>query len=315
MNFNNNNLFKSLKKLPKKIFKSSVSSKNSNLSNLSKKNLNSPYLQKKQKRKKKLDLNGRNYICSICKKAYLSYPALYTHNRNYHDIIPVTGKPKIFRNKIDSNNKSLFKYNQSDFTLNDNKDITYIINFIIKTLLEICKKYFYNQDSIFYKNNYIFSLDSFIIILNNTLLNQNYIINLPNKKSNIYNVIIIYIIKLIKITFDEEFKILLIYFSFFFKEYLNMVGWVYKKKMFDIGLISNSLDEFEKNSGKDFCLENTCEDIQDMIEDFVEIYILMVDDLKDKQKEIADICQNFFFWLNVNKIISYKLKRKDEENE
>ena len=91
-----------------------------------------------------------------------------------------------------------------------------------------------------------------------------------------------------------------------------MVGWDYKKKMFNIGICKN-LEE--KNSEKDFCLENTCEDIQDMIEDFVEIYILMVDDLKDKQKEIADICQNFFSWLNINKIISYKLKRKDEESD
>ena len=312
---NNNNNKKTLKKIPKKIFNSSTK----NSLSLSSKNSSSNYLQKKTNRKKKLDLNGRNYICSICKKAYLSYPALYTHNRNNHYIIPVTGKPKIFRNKIDSNNKSLFKYNQSDFNLNDNKDISQIINFIINILNKLTKKYFLNNNSLFFKENYIFNLDTFIIILNNIMKNalnqKNDILNLPSKKSNIYSVIIIYIIKLIKITFDEEFKTLLVYFGYFFKEYLNMVGWDYKKKMFNIGICKNSLEEFEKNSEKDFCLENTCEDIQDMIEDFVEIYILMVDDLKDKQKEIADICQNFFSWLNINKIISYKLKRKDEESD
>jgi len=311
---NDNNNKKSLKKIPKKIFTSTNNSKSP-----SSKNSTSNYLQKKTNRKKKLDLNGRNYICSICKKAYLSYPALYTHNRNNHYIIPVTGKPKIFRNKIDSNNKSLFKYNQSDFNLNDNKDISQIINFIINILNKLTKKYFLNNNSLFFKENYIFNLDTFIIILNNIMKNdlnqKNDILNLPSKKSNIYSVIIIYIIKLIKITFDEEFKTLLVYFGYFFKEYLNMVGWDYKKKMFNIGICKNSLEEFEKNSEKDFCLENTCEDIQDMIEDFVEIYILMVDDLKDKQKEIADICQNFFSWLNINKIISYKLKRKDEESD
>jgi hypothetical protein len=226
----------------------------------------------------------------------------------------VTGKPKIFRNKIDSNNKSLFKYNQSDFNLNDNKDLNQIINFIINILNNLCKKYFLNKNSLFFKENYVFNLDTFIIILNNIMKNKKNEI-LPSKKSNIYYVIIIYIIKLIKITFDEEFKILLIYFGYFFKEYLNMVGWDYKKKMFNIGIFKNSLEEFEKNSEKDFCLENTCEDIQDLIEDFVEIYILMIDDLKDKQKEIADICENFFFWLNINKIISYKLKRKDDESD
>jgi len=304
---NNNNSKKPLKKIPKKIFTSTNKSKSP-----SSKNSSSNFLQKKTNRKKKLDLNGRNFICSICKKAYLSYPALYTHNRNNHYIIPVTGKPKIFRNKIDSNNKSLFKYNQSDFNSNDNKDISQIINFIINILNNLTKNYFSNKNSLFFKENYIFNLDIFIVILNNFMNQKNDILNSLSKKSNIYNVIIIYIIKLIKITFDEEFKILLIYFGYFFKEYLNMVGWDYKKKMFNIGICKN-LEE--KNSEKDFCLENTCEDIQDMIEDFVEIYILMVDDLKDKQKEIADICQNFFSWLNINKIISYKLKRKDEESD
>ena len=46
-----------------------------------------------------------------------------------------------------------------------------------------------------------------------------------------------------------------------------------------------------------------------MIEDFVSIYILLIDDLKNKQKEVADICQNFFCWLYINQLTSYKLKR------
>jgi len=31
--------------------------------------------------------DGRNYKCDICVKAYLSYPALYTHLKSKHKII------------------------------------------------------------------------------------------------------------------------------------------------------------------------------------------------------------------------------------
>lgn len=40
--------------------------------------------RKKQKRRSKNDIQGRDHKCSICDKTYLSYPALYTHMKNKH---------------------------------------------------------------------------------------------------------------------------------------------------------------------------------------------------------------------------------------
>ena len=40
--------------------------------------------RKKQKRRSKNDVQGRDHKCSICEKTYLSYPALYTHMKNKH---------------------------------------------------------------------------------------------------------------------------------------------------------------------------------------------------------------------------------------
>lgn len=50
--------------------------------------------KKKQKRRSKNDIHGRDYKCTFCDKTYLSYPALYTHMKNKHAKGP-DGQPLI----------------------------------------------------------------------------------------------------------------------------------------------------------------------------------------------------------------------------
>ena len=50
--------------------------------------------KKKQKRRSKNDVNGRDFKCTFCDKTYLSYPALYTHMKNKHAKGP-DGQPLI----------------------------------------------------------------------------------------------------------------------------------------------------------------------------------------------------------------------------
>jgi hypothetical protein len=50
--------------------------------------------KKKQKRRSKNDVQGRDHKCNICDKTYLSYPALYTHMKNKHAKGP-DGQPLI----------------------------------------------------------------------------------------------------------------------------------------------------------------------------------------------------------------------------
>lgn len=55
---------------------------------------NSEKTEERVKRRSKRDLEGREFVCS-CGKKYLSYPALYTHNKTKHDgNLPMTEKPK-----------------------------------------------------------------------------------------------------------------------------------------------------------------------------------------------------------------------------
>ena len=65
---------------------------------------------------KKLEKNRKTYICKVCGKSYLSYPALYTHSKNKHNdkkiiIAKQRGRPKKgeipVENKISYNPLSL----------------------------------------------------------------------------------------------------------------------------------------------------------------------------------------------------------------
>ncbi len=209
---------------------------------------------KQKKRKGKYDLNGRTFQCKICKKSYLSYPALYTHNRNKHDIIPITDKPTIFTSKKSALNKYCFKYNQSNLSLNNNDDITQTLNYIFNSFQRIIQKYILNQNSKFYKKNYLINYDPFFIFLSNNYKKIEFN-SIPRKDNNIYQVIIIYLIRLIKITNDEEFKFLLINVAFFLREYLNMVGWDYKQNQMNFNkennIINNNKDDIYQNNIND----------------------------------------------------------------
>ena len=48
--------------------------------------------KKQVKRRSKRDGEGRNYVCKMCSKSYLSYPALYTHYKQKHNTNNSSGR-------------------------------------------------------------------------------------------------------------------------------------------------------------------------------------------------------------------------------
>ena len=50
------------------------------------------FLKRKQRRRSKNDIEGRDHRCQFCEKTYLSYPALYTHMKTKHSKGP-DGQP------------------------------------------------------------------------------------------------------------------------------------------------------------------------------------------------------------------------------
>ena len=69
------------------------------------------------KRRSKKQVEGRNYVCKLCSKSYLSYPALYTHYKQKHNTNNSLGRGR-GRPKKDSNNPEdeKNKYNPTNHT-------------------------------------------------------------------------------------------------------------------------------------------------------------------------------------------------------
>lgn len=64
---------------------------------------------KKVHRRSKNDVEGRNFICKLCGKSYLSYPALYTHSKQKHNTCNTSGRGR-GRPKKDNVDVSIFIY-------------------------------------------------------------------------------------------------------------------------------------------------------------------------------------------------------------
>lgn len=264
-------------------------------------NIEPEAIDKKKTRKSKKDSTERNFLCDICNKSYLSYPALYTHKRNKHNIIPITGKPDFFRNaNLDSQNK--FKYN----TQISKKDLTENLMKIINCYKSLIEEYYLNTRSTLYKKNYN-NDDIFLNELNEFLKIDLLNITVPKSEQNlnIDTILIIYAILLIKVKSDFNFICTVTKFIFLFREYLNMIGWDYIKNLQDYGLCERT--DFSKL----FTIYNNCEEIPELLEDFGEVFLEIDSVFSIEKFKISDIAENFCYWLYINDLTPYKLLKLD----
>jgi hypothetical protein len=240
----------------------------------------------------------------------LSYPALYTHKRNKHNIIPITGKPEIFKSNT-LNTK--FRYNAMDNTNNVEATIEGIFD-IYKVL---CQEYFMNPESVFHKPNFVPENDKFLKQLQKYKIQgiekdkeDKIIIPKPEDKLNkikIDNVLIVYLILLIEVTREKVFSDLIVKFAFLFREYLNLAGWEYKKLLSEYNL-STSV-----NIRDDYTNCNSCEEIPELVNDFISVFMEMDDSFSPNTKDMTDMCQNFCYWLFINGLTNYKLVKFDNQ--
>jgi hypothetical protein len=267
--------------------------------------INSNQKQSGGRRKSKKDKNGRDFICSICEKSYLSYRALYTHKRNKHNIIPITGKPEVFKNNSTSF-PGKFKYSAFDSSIN----VKALSEDLIASFYKLCREQKNNPNSIFYNPDYSLDDDYFIKVLKYYCESGLHKVQIPTQQesgqNSIYHFLAIYLILLLEITKDKFFCELLVKFAFMLREYLNLIGWDHKKKLMNYGIISHFTPTGE------YCSKNSCEDLPELMDDFVCVF-LEIDELSSANaKDLTDICQNFCFWLYINKFTCYKLAKVEE---
>jgi len=221
------------------------------------------YLGKKKltKRKRccKKDIKEKNYKCDDCSKSYLSFPALYTHKRNKHNIIPITGKQDIFKS-FQFSIMSNFSYS----SFGNNTDLVEICNYLKEEMKGVLNQLYLEPSSQLYESN--FQVDKYPLLEHFEFLkNASLELKLPKKHENqsIDRMLSLYILLLTEVTRENFFTTLSIKMVVLLRQYLNMVGWGNLKSYHDFKVYTH-----EYIQEGEFTEKNDPEEIPGLINEF-----------------------------------------------
>ena len=259
------------------------------------KNNNNNELNDIENNKKKLD-NHRIYKCKDCDKSYLSYPALFTHRKQKHNINSINGGKRGRPKKINVINKiEKIKYNPLNvsFFLKDERtgnvqnenDFKFSINFAFNSL--------YNDD----KKDIIIKLKKmkFYTDLNShpflkMFLNDNHDVNIKIEDDElaIDYVFIDYLNKM-SLYCNKEYYAKLILFVLLFREFIN-------------------LKKSDKN--ENYSNNHNAEDVPDLSNEFINDFLEPENKYFDFDKEESiNLTQNICNWMYENNFTSTELSR------
>ena len=245
--------------------------------------------------KKKLD-NHRIYKCKDCDKSYLSYPALFTHRKQKHNINSINGGKRGRPKKINEINKTeKIKYNPLNvsFFLKDERtgnvqnenDFKFSINFAFNSL--------YNDD----KKDIIIKLKKmkFYTDLNShpflkMFLNDNHDVNIKIEDDElaIDYVFIDYLNKM-SLYCNKEYYAKLILFVLLFREFIN-------------------LKKSDKN--ENYSNNHNAENVPDLSNEFINDFLEPENKYFDFDKEESiNITQNICNWMYENNFTTSELSR------
>ena len=257
---------------------------------------------KNLKRRKKKDADGRNFECKICKKSYLSYPALYTHCKLKHNENNNSerrrGRPKKEQNENDLENK---KYNPTNFTFFSKEERTgrtdpktEINNCIDKAFSEL-----YSKEN--KKRNELRNMKYNIKLEEHPFLNRfkqdshDIYKNVINEYQIIDIVLIDYLNKM-SILCNPDYYIKLIKFVTLFREHVNK----YNKNKGN-----------KKNSdNKEYTEINDAEDFPDSANEFIDVFLNPEEKESDfgfTMDESIDLTLNLCYWMYENNYTCSKL--------
>ena len=275
---------------------------------------------RKNHRRSKNDNEGRTYKCETCGKAYLSYPALYTHIKTKHDVggkgNKGRGRPK--KDNYSPENTMRMMYNPLSFDYFKHPERTgeTLIERLDHIFNDVFNEVFINLRNVNeYNSNHIklyedirdYTLfhkiidyyqeynQNIINKVNNNLLAFNTNNNL-DENSKCDDVLAFYLFKVARNAKEECFEKVL-RFVVLFRECLN---YIYKDT------IVNKTNDSIVN--KEFSEEFTCEDAPDISNEFI-LEFLQTDQMimGYSKEEAIDLTQNLCQWLYDNNFTCSKL--------
>ena len=267
---------------------------------------------KKLKRRSKREVIGRNYICKLCSKSYLSYPALYTHYKQKHNTNNSSGRgrgrPKKSileineeKNQYNPQNHTFFSKEERTGKTDPENEINNCIDEAFKDLYNVENKNRIEERNIKFYN----SVDEHPFL--SKFKNDPHDINkaLSDEHQIADFVLIEYLNKMSKFC-NPNYYVKLIKFVTLFREHVNMIN------------LSKNKDNINANgNSKDYTENNDAEDVPDSSNEFITDFIDPEgknDDLGYNRDECIDLTQNLCHWMYENNFTCSKLSLINEKN-
>lgn len=233
---------------------------------------------------------------------YLSYPALYTHNRNKHNIIPITKKQEIFKKveKTQSNGKK-FKYS----AFNESTNLQRLSSNIINIMSIVLRDFYHNPASPLFNLGFVIEQYGLFYFLHRyrTSTTKKVFIPKKNEKSSVDLILITYLLLIVEVSIDTNFIKNVVKFIVLLREHLNLCGWEHKRYLFEYGMTEPFIPIGE------FTAQNTSEEIPELLNDYVEVFLALdtTNHFGVDRNNLADLTQNFANWMFLNEFTNFKI--------
>ena len=255
------------------------------------------------RRRSKKQVEGRNYVCKICSKSYLSYPALYTHYKQKHNANNSLGRgrgrpkkeshnPEDEQNKYNPINHTFFAMEDKTGKTDPKNGISECIDIAFNELYDPEKKFIIEQRNIKFYNKV--DEHPFLSKFKNDILDMN---KYWSGEYEFADLVFIEYLNKMSAFCNPHYYVKLIKFVTLFREHVNLVN---KSKV--------------SEQNKEFTECNDAEDVPDSSNEFILEFLdpeRRNEDLGFSKEECIDLTQNLCFWMYDNNFTCSKLSLRN----
>jgi hypothetical protein len=269
---------------------------------------------KKNKRRSKNETQGRTFICKLCEKSYLSYPALYTHCKQKHNTSNTSGRGRGRPKKDNGDNQERLKYNPLDasYFLKENRKGTTNYDDFEKSIKDAFNELYSheNNDRNKSKEMKIYSNIEEHPFLGKFLLDKHDVNIKIDDEKEVSDIVFMDYLNKMSLHVNPIYFTKLIVFVTLFREYVNIIE--FKKKNKDL---NNDNNDLFKNESIEYTSTNSAEDVPDLSNEFINDFLDTDKNLFGFNKEDSiDLTQNFCHWMYENNFTSSKLTLISNDN-
>ena len=255
--------------------------------------------KKQVKRRSKRVAEGRNYICKMCSKSYLSYPALYTHYKQKHNTNNSSGRgrgrPKKENNEGENEKNNYNPINNTFFLKEGRTGKTSPEE--INRCIDIAFTELYSQDkrSIIESKAIKFYLDVKEHPFLKKFKNDPHDLNKSGEEQQKADLVFIEYLNKMSAYCNPDYYVKLIKFVTLFREHSNQIN-------------SSKVNNNEEN--KVYTELFPAEDVPDTSNEFITDFLNPEENNEDlgfSKEESIDLTQNLCYWMYENNFTCSKL--------